>query len=112
YYGGFEHFIQQSALNIRHFLELVHQSFIYAEKNDLYFNSLDDIKLPIKFQAEVVREVSTREFDRKIAYLGRYGKKLKKITERLGKLFELAHNNPAQSFAEVNQFDIISISEE
>lgn len=112
YYGGFKHFIEQSALNIRHTLELVLQCFIYAEKQDNSFQKLQDITINIEYQANVVREVSRNEFDRKIAYLGTYGKKLKKIAERLGKLFELAHNNPAQSFAEVNLFALISSAEE
>jgi len=112
YYGGFKHFIEQSSLNIRHTLELVLQCFIYAEKQDNSFQKLQDITINIDYQANVVREVSRNEFDRKIAYLGTYGKKLKKIAERLGKLFELAHNNPAQSFAEVNLFALISSAEE
>jgi len=112
YYGGFNHFIEQSSLNIRHTLELVLQCFIYAEKKNNSFQNLQEITVNIEYQAEVVREVSKNEFDRKIAYLGTYGKKLKKIAERLGKLFELAHNNPAQSFAEVNLFALISSAEE
>lgn len=112
YYGGFKHFTEQSALNIRHTLELVLQCFIYAEKQNSSFQSLQNISVNIEYQANVVRDVSRNEFDRKIAYLGTYGKKLKKIAERLGKLFELAHNNPAQSFAEVNLFALISSAEE
>jgi len=112
YYGGFKHFIEQSALNIRHTLELVLQCFIYTEKQNNSFKNLQDIIVNIEYQANVVRDVSRNEFDRKIAYLGTYGKKLKKIAERLGKLFELAHNNPAQSFAEVNLFAFISSAEE
>ncbi len=111
YYGGFQHFTEQSALNIRHTLELVLQCFIYAEKKNSSFKGLQDIVVNIEYQANVVRDVSRNEFDRKIAYLGTYGKKLKKIAERLGKLFELAHNNPAQSFAEVNLFALISSAE-
>ena len=112
YYGGFKHFIEQSAVNIRHTLELVLQCFIYAEKQNDSFQNLQNITVNIEYQANVVRDVSRNEFDRKIAYLGTYGKKLKKIAERLGKLFELAHNNQAQSFAEVNLFALISSAEE
>jgi len=112
YYGGFKHFIEQSALNIRHTLELVLQCFIYAEKQDNSFQNLQDITINIEYQANVVRDVSRNEFDRKIAYLGTYGKKLKKIAERLGKLFELSHNNSAQSFAEITLFALISSVEE
>lgn len=58
-------------------------------------NSLKDIQVSIDIQkAEAARIVSTHEFDRKIKFLGKHGTALKRITERLGKLFALVQNNP------------------
>ena len=106
YYGGFSRFIMQSAHNIRHLIELVHHSFSKLEQNKK-INDIKDVQLTVEIQAEAARIVSTHEFDRKIAFLGKYGTALKRITERLGKLFALVQNNPSQSFAEVVQFSII-----
>ncbi len=110
YYGGFNRFILQSAYNTRHLIELVHHSFSKLEQNKK-LNSLKDIQVSIDIQAEAARIVSTHEFDRKIKFLGKHGTALKRITERLGKLFALVQNNPAQSFAEVVQFSIIYSNE-
>ena len=105
YYGGFSRFILQSAQNTRHLIELVHHSFSKLEQNKKIL-TIKDILIPVELQAESARIVSTYEFDRKIAFLGKHGTILKRITERLGKLFALVQNNPAQSFAEVVQFSI------
>lgn len=107
YYGGFDRFIMQSAMNVRHLLELVHQCFILFEKQHLKSN-INNIRISVEEQSDVARIVSTNEFDRKIEYFGKHGKKLKSIIERIGKIFSVIQNNPAQSFAEVNQFAIIS----
>jgi hypothetical protein len=111
YYGGFNRFILQSAYNTRHLIELAHHSFSKLEQNKK-ISRLNDVQVPIEMQAESARIVSTYEFDRKIAFLGKHGTTLKRITERLGKLFALVQNNPAQSFAEVVQFSIIYSSTE
>lgn len=111
YYGGFYRFILQSAYNTRHLIELVHYSFTKLEQTKK-ITKLVDVHVPVELQAEAARIVSTYEFDRKIAFLGKHGTTLKRITERLGKLFALVQNNPSQSFAEVVQFSIIYSSTE
>lgn len=106
YYGGFGRFVLQSSFNTRHLIELVRHSF-YKLEQTTKLKTIYDVILPIEIQAEAARIVSTYEFDRKISFLGKHGTKLKVITERLGKLFALIQNNPAQSFAEVVHFSIL-----
>lgn len=106
YYGGFNRFVLQSADNIRHLIELAYHSFAKLEQNKK-ITILKDVQVPVELQAEASKIVSTYEFDRKIAYFGKHGTTLKRITERLGKLFALVQNNPSQSFAEVVQFSIM-----
>lgn len=112
YYGGYERFIIQSWFNTRHLLELFHKSILELEKQNIDFNSINDIEIPTQIQAKAAREVSTFEFNRKISSCGKHGLSLKKITERLGKLFALKQLDPAQSIAEVTQFSIIYSSKQ
>lgn len=111
YYGGFDRYVMQSAMNVRHLLELVHQCFILFEKKHMKAN-INSISISVEEQADVARIVSTNEFDRKIEYFGKHGKKLKSVVERIGKIFSVIQNNPAQSFAEVTQFAIVSSSKD
>jgi len=108
YYAGFERFIMLSQANIRHLLELCHQSIIEYEKiENKELVSIKDFTIPIDIQAKAVRNTSKTQID-KITNLGKYGKDLQKIVIRLGKIFNLSQKRYSQSMAEVNQFTLKS----
>ncbi|QKF83389.1 hypothetical protein [Halarcobacter ebronensis] len=106
YYGGLDRFVKQSCNNVRHFIELFHKSIIELENNDISFSSMKNISIPVELQASAAKNVSTYEFDRKISSSGNKGFSLKTIAGRLGQLFQIRQNDPAQSIAEVNEFSI------
>ncbi|MGW8168609.1 MAG: ORC-CDC6 family AAA ATPase [Sulfurovaceae bacterium] len=103
YYAGFDRFILLSQNNIRHLLELCHQSIIQYEKLNEDYN--EDFFIDINLQAVAAKRTSKIQID-KVAGLGKYGKDLQRIAIRLGKLFRLHQNRPSQSVAEVNHFAI------
>jgi len=108
YYAGFERFIMLSQANIRHLLELCHQSIIeYEKRNNKEFFRIKNFSIPIEIQTKAVRNTSKTQID-KIANLGKYGKDLQKIVIRLGKIFNLSQKRDSQSMAEVNQFTLKS----
>jgi len=107
YYGGLDRFLMQSHFNIRHFLELFHKSILELEYKQIATPELESVKIEVELQAKAAREVSTYEFNRKINSCGNRGFSLKKIADRLGQLFAVKQNDPAQKIAEVNQFSII-----
>ena len=106
YYGGFDRFLLQSCFNIRHFLELFHKSIVELENREGSSLKLENLLIPIEMQANAAKSVSTYEFDRKISSCGNRGYSLKKIVDRLGKLFAIKQNDPAQRVSEVTQFSI------
>lgn len=103
YYAGFDRFILLSQNNIRHLLELCHQSIIQYEKLNEDYN--EDFFIDTNLQAIAAKRTSKIQID-KVAGLGKYGKDLQRIAIRLGKLFRLYQNRPSQSIAEVNHFAI------
>lgn len=104
YYAGFERFIMLSQANIRHLLELCHQSIIeYERTNDKKLTTIENFTIPFEIQTKAVRNTSKTQID-KIANLGKYGKDLQKIVIRLGKIFLLSQKRNSQSMAEINQF--------
>ena len=107
YYGGYDRFILQASFNTRYLLELFHKSVLEMEKEKIFFKSIHNLNIPVNIQAKATKEVSSFEFNRKISSCGKRGLSLKKITERLGKLFALKQLDPAQSLAEITQFSII-----
>lgn len=102
-YSGFEQFTLMSKGNLRHFLELCHQSFSKLEDLDECEEFIDVV--PIDVQLNSTKYTSKLELD-KIADLGRDGKYLKRIARRLGKLFAYSQSRRAQSEPEVNHFSI------
>ncbi|MFW2353367.1 hypothetical protein [Aliarcobacter butzleri] len=107
YYGGLDRFLMQSHFNIRHFLELFYKSILELEYNQIDIITLESLCIPVELQANAAKEVSTYEFNRKISSCGNRGFSLKKIADRLGQLFAVKQNDPAQKIAEVNQFSIL-----
>jgi len=106
YYAGFERFIVLSQDNIRHLLELCHQSIIEYERIENFKQiTIENFSIPLAVQTKAVRNTSKTQID-KIANLGRYGKDLQKIVIRLGKIFLLSQKRNSQSMSEVNQFTI------
>jgi len=106
YYAGFERFIILSQANIRHLLELCHQSIIEYEKIENFKSiTIEIFSIPLELQTKAVRNTSKTQID-KIANLGKYGKDLQKIVIRLGKIFLLSQKRHSQSKSEVNQFTI------
>lgn len=106
YYGGFERFILLSQSNIRHLLELCYQSIIEYELNsDKEIISIEALVINVVIQAKAAKITSKTQIE-KISSLGRYGKDLLKITNRLGKIFLLSQKRPSQSIAEITQFSL------
>lgn len=106
YYGGFNRFIKMSKNNIRHFLELAHQSIIQLEQNTEHILELEHFKISVEMQSIAAKKTSTIEIDRKIQDLGKYGITLQTIVERLGKIFLLSQKRRTQSEPELIQFSI------
>ena len=106
YYGGFERFSILSQSNIRHLLELCHQSIVEYERVENFKSiTIENFSIPLSIQTKAVRNTSKTQID-KIANLGKYGKDLQKIVIRLGKIFLLSQKRNSQSVAEINQFTI------
>lgn len=106
YYGGFNRFIKLSRNNIRHFLELAHQSIIQLEQSTKKELELGEFRISVEMQSIAAKKTSMAEIDRKIEELGKYGLLLKTIVERLGKIFLLSQKRRTQSEPEVIQFSI------
>lgn len=106
YYGGFNRFIKMSRNNIRHFLELAHQSIIQLEQSNKNILELENFQISVEMQSIAAKKTSTAEIDRKIEELGKHGLILKTIVERLGKIFLLSQKRRTQSEPEVIQFSI------
>ncbi|PTP68835.1 ORC-CDC6 family AAA ATPase [Vibrio splendidus] len=102
-YSGFDQFTLMSKGNLRHFLELCHQSFSKLEDLEECDEFIDIV--PIDVQLNSTKYTSKLELD-KIADLGRDGKYLKRIARRLGRLFAYSQSRRAQSEPEVNHFSI------
>ncbi|MFH4461920.1 ORC-CDC6 family AAA ATPase [Vibrio diabolicus] len=102
-YSGFDQFTLMSKGNLRHFLELCHQSFSKLEDIHEHEEFVDIV--PIDIQLNSTKYTSKLELD-KIADLGRDGKYLKRIARRLGRLFAYSQSRRSQSEPEVNHFSI------
>lgn len=113
-YAGYNQFIKISRGNIRHFLELCHQSVLKSEVDgEQEENNLDEIKVEI--QAFATKRASELEID-KISDLGAQGIHLKRVVKRIGRIFNYAQSRRSQSESEINHFtldlsDITSLSE-
>lgn len=101
-YGGFNQFQFMARGNLRHFIELCYQSIKKAEFDLInYDNELYEIS--IETQARATYNTSCLELE-KISDLGPNGSHLKKIANRLGKLFSTIQNRKSQSEPELNHF--------
>jgi hypothetical protein len=95
-----------SKKNLRHFLELCHQSVVEYEnsiKKDTTIGGFPIIS--IEQQAEAAKYTSRIEIER-ICGLGQYGSQLEKIVFRLGKIFKLKQLVKSQSEPEITHFSI------
>ena len=101
FFAGFNTFCKLSRGNIRHFLELCHNSLAKA----ITIN--EDFEIPVSHQkqAEAARQASSA-FLGEIKSFGRYGGKLYGFVFRLGSLFDLAHRRLTQSETEQSHFSI------
>ncbi|WJM81637.1 ORC-CDC6 family AAA ATPase [Pectobacterium brasiliense] len=103
-YAGYEQYVLLSKGNIRHFLELCHQSTLKGEYNDIFQNS-EICSLPIEIQASATKRTSDLELE-KISDLGAHGSHLKKIANRLGRIFSYSQSRKTQSEVEINHFTL------
>ena len=101
FFAGYNTFCKLSRGNIRHFLELCHNSLAKA----ITINENLELPVPPQKQAEAARQASSA-FLGEIKSFGRYGEKLYGFVFRLGSLFDLAHRRLTQSETEQNHFSI------
>ncbi|WP_199746497.1 hypothetical protein [Erwinia sp. 198] len=107
-YAGYNQYTYLSKGNIRHFLELCHQTMLQSESNELNkdISSIDElIKIPINIQSQATIKTSRLEFE-KISDLGPHGLHLKKVANRLGKIFSYSQSRRTQSEVEINHFTL------
>ena len=108
FYSGFHTYCILSKNNIRHFLELVYQSFFLFEKDVFLKNKNSDalsISIPESIQAKATKRSSFIELE-KFSELGARGSDLKRLAVRLGKIFKLSQRRASQSEPEVNHFSV------
>lgn len=105
-YAGFEKFCLMARNNLRHMLELCHQSFVELENSmDNSYNKEIPPQISVDIQSKAARICSKAELE-KISELGPYGQELQKIAIRLGSIFILRQKMPAQSEPEVLHFSL------
>lgn len=101
-YAGFDNFIKLSKTNVRHFLELCHQSVDLMDEKA----SFDRLEVPIHCQADAAFRVS-RNMKEEVSGCGDTGNRLMSIVNLLGKLFRLSQYRLSQSEPERTHFSII-----
>lgn len=104
-YTGFDRFCLMARGNMRHFLELCHQTLSVASRNHVTIHRDRITEMPSPTQAEAAYNSSRLELE-KIDELGRHGEKLRFIANRLGSFFQLIQKRKSQSETEVNHFSI------
>lgn len=109
-YSGFDSFCFLSRGNMRHFLELCHQTISVSSRNVSSTFVDRNPEVDIDYQAEGATNSSRLELE-KIDELGKHGEKLRFIVNRLGLFFQLLQKRKSQSETEVNHFSI-KISDE
>ncbi|ABR91875.1 Uncharacterized conserved protein [Janthinobacterium sp. Marseille] len=100
FFAGFDAFVLMSRGNVRHFLELLHQSFLRAKANG---SEIPVLSAPD--QAEAVRAASS-EFLNGVRSSGIHGNRLHGLTLSLGAIFKEKQRHVAQSETEINHFSI------
>lgn len=109
-YSGYKQFIYLSRGNIRHFLELCHQSILktitYESTGSRVIPSMD-----IEVQSYATLRTSELEME-KIGDFGAHGMHLKRVAKRLGSIFNACQARRSQSESEINHFtmDLTDIS--
>lgn len=101
FFAGFHTFCMLSRGNIRHFLELCHNSLAKA----ITIDEALELPVPPQKQAEAAKQASTA-FLGEIKSFGRYGEKLYSFVFRIGSLFDQAHRRLTQSETEQSHFSI------
>ncbi|HBR1078434.1 TPA: hypothetical protein P7Z72_004997 [Klebsiella pneumoniae] len=103
-YAGYKQFVYLSRGNIRHFLELCHQSV--TKKH--FRSALPSKTIPsmtIEAQLEATLRTSELEIE-KIGNFGAHGMHLKRVAKRLGAIFNYCQSRRSQSESEVNHFTL------
>ena len=105
-FAGFDAFTGMARNNLRHVLELCHQSFIELEIDNNHSISKEYLPLvSVELQAKAAKKSSTMELER-MPELGPYGATLQKIAYRLGLIFQLKQKKKSQSEPEIIHFGI------
>lgn len=104
-YAGFERFCLLSRGNMRHFLELCHQTLSVASRKQINIQHQTLPPMPIDIQSEASTNSSRLELV-KVDELGKFGENLRFIVNRLGLFFQLIQKRKSQSETEVNHFSI------
>ncbi|WP_337049666.1 hypothetical protein [Serratia fonticola] len=104
-YAGFRQFVLMSKGNLRHFLELCHQSILKVEFEQLISANNEISTLSVETQAKATFMTSSLELE-KISDLGANGMHLKRVARRLGILFSHSQNRRSQSEPEINHFTL------
>jgi len=102
-YAGFEAFTKLAKTNVRHFLELCHQSVDKLE----YGDDFSTLSVPPLAQAAAAFRVS-RNLKEEVSGCGDTGNRLLSIVNFLGKLFRLSQGRPSQSEPERTHFSIVN----
>ncbi len=103
-YAGYKQFVYLSRGNIRHFLELCHQSVTKTHlSSPLPPKSIPT--MPIDAQLEATLKTSELEIE-KIGDFGAHGMHLKRVAKRLGAIFNYCQSRRSQSESEVNHFTL------
>ena len=101
FYSGFETYCHIARGNLRHFLELCFKALSRSEQPDVSSKTV----ISVEMQGEAARQVSA-DLLPEIRSFGPQGNNLHTFVLRLGSLFSLAQQNPAQSEPERNHFSI------
>jgi hypothetical protein len=101
FYSGFETYCHIARGNLRHFLELCFKALSRSEQPDVSSKTV----ISVEMQGEAARQVSA-DLLPEIRSFGPQGNNLHTFVLRLGSLFSLAQQNPAQSEPERNHFSV------
>lgn len=105
FYSGYKQYVLLSRGNIRHFLELCHQSVLLNEQFNAKTSSRRLDKIPVNIQSRATKKTSGLELE-KISDLGSHGSHLKKIATRLGRIYSYSQTRKSQSEVEINHFSL------
>lgn len=108
-YSGYKQFIYLSRGNIRHFLELCHQSAIKIQsKYNIETAEIPSSIIPsmdVDVQSYATLKTSELEID-KIGDFGAHGMHLKRVAKRLGTIYNYCQSRRSQSESEINHFTL------